>query len=73
MSIRRSISFKETEDELLNFYDENGKSDIAKDAMKFYIKNKDKLIINNLSDLVPLISNNNTQKEVSKRANILMR
>jgi hypothetical protein len=30
--------------ELLNFFDENGRSDIAKEAMKFYRDNKDKVI-----------------------------
>lgn len=75
MSIRRSISFKETEDTLLNYYDKNGKSDIAKDALKFYIKNKDKIIINNLGELAPLLNNNtnNTQKEIPKKVNNLIR
>lgn len=42
MSARRSLSFTEDENDLLKYFDDNGKSDIAKIALKFYIENKDK-------------------------------
>lgn len=42
MSARRSLSFTEDENDLLSYFDDNGKSDIAKIALKFYIENKDK-------------------------------
>jgi hypothetical protein len=44
MSERRSISFNKNESELLKFYDTNGKSDIVKVALKFYIENKENVI-----------------------------
>jgi hypothetical protein len=45
MSWRRSLSFSEDERELVNHFDNNGKSDFAKEAMKFFLKFKDKLYI----------------------------
>jgi dephospho-CoA kinase len=56
MSQRRSLSFAENEKELLDYFDENGKSDIAKMAMNFYKNNKDKLILENITDILRLIS-----------------
>lgn len=52
MSYRRSLSFSEDEKDLLNFFDNNGKSDIVKVALKFYIDNKDNINhINNIEDI----------------------
>jgi hypothetical protein len=45
LSWRRSLSFAEDELELVNHFDSNGKSDFAKEAMKFFLKFKDKLYI----------------------------
>jgi hypothetical protein len=69
----RSLSFKENEKDLTDYFDNNGKSDIVKEAMKFYIKNKDKIIINGLGELIPLIGNNQPTKQVSNSINKLIR
>jgi hypothetical protein len=45
LSWRRSLSFAEDELELVNHFDNNGKSDFAKEAMKFFLRFKDKLYI----------------------------
>lgn len=45
MSWRRSLSFAEGEEHLLNEFDAKGKSDFAKEAMKFFIKFKDRVFI----------------------------
>jgi hypothetical protein len=45
LSWRRSLSFSEDEKELVNHFDSNGKSDFAKEAMKFFLRFKDKLYI----------------------------
>jgi hypothetical protein len=45
MSWRRSLSFAEDELELVNHFDNNGKSDFAKEAMKFFLRFKDKLYL----------------------------
>jgi hypothetical protein len=45
MSYRRSLSFAEYEEDLVNHYDNNGKSDFAKEAMKFYLRYKDRITI----------------------------
>jgi len=45
MSWRRSLSFDSDEDELLVEFDSNGKSKFAKEAMKFFIKFKDRVAI----------------------------
>lgn len=45
MSWRRSLSFAEDEKDLVNHFDSNGKSDFAKEAMKFFLRFKDKLYI----------------------------
>lgn len=45
MSWRRSLSFDSDEDELLIEFDSNGKSKFAKEAMKFFIKFKDRVAI----------------------------
>lgn len=44
MSCRRSISFAENEIDLVKYFDDNGKSDIVKLAMRFYIKHKDNIL-----------------------------
>lgn len=44
MSYRRALSFTENEKDLLDYFDQNGKSDIAKIALKYYMDNKDKVI-----------------------------
>jgi hypothetical protein len=45
LSYRRSLSFAEHEEVLVNYYDNNGKSDFAKEAMKFYLRYKDRITI----------------------------
>lgn len=45
MSNRRSLSFDSDEDELLKEFDTNGKSKFAKEAIKFFIRFRDKLFI----------------------------
>ena len=40
LSYRRSLSFSEHEKDLVDYFDENGKSDIAKEALKNHM-NKD--------------------------------
>lgn len=44
MSDKRTISFGKNEGELLQYFDDNGKSDIAKTAMQFYKENKDRVL-----------------------------
>jgi hypothetical protein len=55
MSERRSLSFDENEKDLLDYYDNNGKSKIGKLALRFYKENKDKIFINELKDLIGLL------------------
>jgi hypothetical protein len=45
MSWRRSLSFADGEEHLLNEFDNNGKSDFAKEAIKFFIKFRDRVFI----------------------------
>jgi hypothetical protein len=45
MSFRRSLSFAEDEEDLVNHFDSNGKSDFAKEAMKFFLRFRDKLYV----------------------------
>lgn len=45
MSYRRGLSFASSEKHLVDYYDNNGKSDFAKEAMKFFIRFKDKVFI----------------------------
>jgi len=45
MSWRRSLSFAEDEEELVGHFDNNGKSDFAKEAMKFFLRFRDKLYV----------------------------
>lgn len=45
MSYRRSLSFAKHEVDILEFFDANGKSDIAKESMKFYMRYRDKITI----------------------------
>lgn len=45
MSFRRSISFADYEEDLVKHYDKNGKSDFAKEAMKFYLRYRNKIAI----------------------------
>jgi hypothetical protein len=59
MSYRRSISFSEHEVELLNFFDSNGKSDIAKEGIKKLMKNTSELpdaLMQFFGQLKPVIS-----------------
>jgi hypothetical protein len=44
MSERRSISFNDNESDLLEYFENNGKSKIVKLALQFYIDNKDNVI-----------------------------
>jgi hypothetical protein len=63
MSKRRSISFSENELILLNYFDENGKSDLAKDALLFYKENKDNVITDSMIKILKAIVVNNKQIE----------
>ena len=63
MSYRRHISFTDSEKDLVDFYDQNGKAKVAKKALEFYIENKDKLIIGSLSDVLQLVSNTSISKQ----------
>lgn len=69
--IVRSLSFKENEKDLAIEYDNNGRSEFAKMAMKFYLKNKDKIIINNLSELVSLFSSNKHKEPSNSIRNMI--
>lgn len=69
MSFRRSLSFKETEEELVKYYDENGQSEIAKAAMRFYKEHKNKIFIDNIKDIIHLITQP-TQSIQPKRSGI---
>jgi hypothetical protein len=71
--MRRSISFNKNEKDLLDYFDSNGKSDIVKEALKFFIKNKDKIIINNLKEIIPLITNNTVSSAFVRPNNKLIR
>jgi hypothetical protein len=62
MSYRRSISFADDEKELLEYFDENGKSDIAKEAMIFYRDNKDRVISPGVISLLKEIGIGATQQ-----------
>jgi hypothetical protein len=45
MSYRRCISFTDDEKDLVNHFDNNGKSDFVKEAIKFFLRFRDKLYI----------------------------
>jgi hypothetical protein len=45
LSWRRSLSFAEDELELVNHFDSNGKSDFAKEAMKFFLRFRDRMFL----------------------------
>jgi hypothetical protein len=71
MSWRRSLSFAEGEEHLLNEFDSKGKSDFAKEAIKFFIKFKDRVFIvsdglsinhNSKINQINTISKNNVKK-----------
>ena len=68
MSYRRSLSFSEQEQELLTYFDSNGKSDIAKVALDFYQKYKDKVIPDGFMEMLKLLksetSMTNTQNKI---------
>lgn len=55
MSVRRSLSFAEDEKDLVDYFDTNGKSDIAKEAMKFYKENKDNVLTDAMIKLLKMI------------------
>lgn len=55
MSDKRTISFGKSEEELLQYFDTNGKSDIAKTAMKFYKENKDKVLTEAMVNLLKIL------------------
>jgi hypothetical protein len=52
MSVRKSISFADDEDDLLQYFIDNGQSKIAKTALQFYKDNKDKIIPEYLVNLL---------------------
>jgi len=56
MSERRSISFDEEERELLNYFDSNGRSKIAKTAMSFYKEHKGKIFIDSIKDIIQILN-----------------
>lgn len=58
MSFRRSISFADDEEELVNYFDNNGKSDIAKQAMKFYKENKDRVLTDSIIGIIKALGFN---------------
>lgn len=64
MSNRRSLSFDSDESELLQEFDNNGKSRFAKEAMKFFIKFRDKVFI------IPDGMSNRHIIDVEKKKNI---
>jgi len=66
MSYRRSLSFAEDEEELLKYFDSNGKSDIAKEAMKFHKEYKNRVITDTMIDLIKIIGFNKPNQEVIK-------
>lgn len=74
MSHRRPLSFKEREKDLLDFFDNNGGSEIVKVALKFYIDNKDKIIsdklLNELKSLIGQSSNvkNEVKSVINQKA-----
>ncbi len=45
MSYRRSLSFAEHEKDLVDYFDENGKSDIAKEALKGHMNKSNNDIV----------------------------
>ena len=72
MSYRRSLSFSEQEKELLNQFDSHGKSDFAKEAMKYYIRYKSKPIPDEVKfEILKLFSSSNIKlHEEEKKTNI---
>ncbi len=70
MSERRSISFNKNEHDLLKFYDENGKSDIVKIALKFYIENKDNVINEATLNIIKLLGGSRPTQNTSPNNNI---
>lgn len=58
MSFRRSLSFADDEEELLNYFDNNGKSDIAKEALKFYRENKDRVLTDSIINIIKALGFN---------------
>jgi hypothetical protein len=74
MSVRKSISFADDEIELLDYFETNGQSKIAKTALQFYKENKDKIFINSIGELVGLLGKQpNTQQNYNKPVNKLIR
>ncbi|HHX70867.1 MAG TPA: hypothetical protein GX708_22800 [Gallicola sp.] len=64
MSQRRSISFGENELDLLEFFDTNGKSYIAKQALRFYRDNKENVLTEGMVKLLKAMNtNDSTQKQ----------
>jgi hypothetical protein len=66
MSYRRSLSFSEQEQELLKYFDNNGKSDIAKLALEFYRRNKDKVIPDGFIEMLRLLKSTETPKNTNE-------
>lgn len=70
MSYRRSLSFSDNEKDLLDYFDNNGKSDIAKEAMKFYKEHKDNVITEGMIKLLKIIGINNSNNIIPKNNDI---
>ena len=56
MSKKRSISFSENELDLMDYFDKNGKSNIAKTALRFHRDNKDNVINEGTVKLIQAIN-----------------
>jgi len=68
MSYRRALSFSENEKELVDYFDTNGKSEIGKQALRFYKDNKDKIVVGSLKEFAEMVKvqDNNVCKPMTQ-------
>jgi hypothetical protein len=70
MSYRRGLSFADDEKELVDYFDNNGKSDIAKEAMRFYKENKDNVLTEAAIKLLKMIGIGNQSPDNIQKPNL---
>jgi hypothetical protein len=69
MSARRSISFNDDEKELLDYFENNGKSKIVKTALQFYMNNKDNVINEATLNILKILNSKQIQNTPNTLSN----
>jgi hypothetical protein len=69
MSARRSISFNEDEKDLLDYFENNGKSKIVKTALQFYMDNKDNVINEATLNILKILNSKQIQNTPNTLSN----